>query len=131
MSDSRMPGRHLAECYFMKPQRFEYRAPDPLDEAVALLAVDQAAKPIAGGQSLVAVLASGSDLRRLPGLGDIVLEVDGVRLGAKVRWHDIEDDPRLSAAYLLLRMSPITRSLIAARSAAAWPMLMPPQSCPA
>src|SRR5689334_18745903 len=85
MSDSRMPGSHFAECYFMKPQRFEYRAPDPLDGAVALLAVDQAAKPIARGQSLVAVLASGSDLRRLPWLGDIVLDVDGVRLGAKVR----------------------------------------------
>jgi carbon-monoxide dehydrogenase medium subunit len=111
----------------MKPPPFEYRALDTLDEAVALLAADPAARPIAGGQSLIPVLAFRLatpsllvDLRRLPGLGDIVVDVDGVRLGAKVRWRDIEDDPRLSAAHPLLRMSPITRSVIAARSAAAW-----------
>jgi carbon-monoxide dehydrogenase medium subunit len=94
----------------MKPPRFEYRAPDTLDEAVALLAADPAAKPIAGGQSLIPVLAFRLatpsllvDLRRLPGLGNIIVEVDGVRLGAKVRWRDIEDDPRLSLAHPLLR----------------------------
>jgi carbon-monoxide dehydrogenase medium subunit len=75
-----------------------------------LLAADPAAKPIAGGQSLIPVLAFRLatpsllvDLRRLPGLGDIVVDVDGVRLGAKVRWRDIEDDPRLSPAHPLLR----------------------------
>jgi carbon-monoxide dehydrogenase medium subunit len=94
----------------MKPPSFEYRAPETLEEAVALLAADPAARPIAGGQSLIPVLAFRLatpcmlvDLRRLPGLGDIVVDVDGVRLGAKVRWRDIEDDPRLAVAHPLLR----------------------------
>ena len=41
----------------MKPSRFEYRAPETLDEAVALLAENPGAKPIAGGQSLMPILA--------------------------------------------------------------------------
>jgi carbon-monoxide dehydrogenase medium subunit len=93
----------------MKPPRFDYRAPDTLDEAVALLAADPGAKPIAGGQSLMPILAFRLatpsllvDLRRLPGLDDIVVDVDGVRLGAKVRWRDIERDPRLPGAHPLL-----------------------------
>src|SRR5580700_3034736 len=94
----------------MKPAAFDYRAPATLDEAVALLAADPGAKPIAGGQSLMPVLnfrlAAPSllvDLRRLPGLADIAIAPDGVRLGAKVRWRDIEDDARLRTAHPLLR----------------------------
>jgi aerobic carbon-monoxide dehydrogenase medium subunit len=105
-----MPAWHVAERYFMKPPPFEYRAPDTLEEAVALFTADPAAKPIAGGQSMIPMLAFRLatpsllvDLRRLPGLGDIVVDVDGVRLGAKVRWRDIEDDPRLPVAHPLLR----------------------------
>jgi len=93
----------------MKPPRFDYRAPDTLDEVVALLAADPGAKLIAGGQSLIPVLAFRLaapsllvDLRRLPGLGDITVGADGTRLGAKVRWRDIEDDPRLPSAQPLL-----------------------------
>ena len=66
----------------MKPPPFEYRAPETLDEAVALLAADPAAKPIAGGQSLIPVLAFRLatpklllDFRRLLGLGDMVVDV--------------------------------------------------------
>lgn len=94
----------------MKPACFEYRAPETLDEAVALLAADPNAKLIAGGQSLMPLLAfrlaSPSvlvDLRRLSGLGEIAVDAGGVRLGAKVRWRDIEDDPRLASAQPLLR----------------------------
>ena len=43
------------------------------------------------------------DLRRVPGLGNIAVGEDGVRLGALVRWRDIEDDRRLAAAHPLLR----------------------------
>jgi carbon-monoxide dehydrogenase medium subunit len=101
---------HLPECNFMKPSRFEYRAPDTLDEAVALLAADPNAKVLAGGQSLMPVLAFRLaapsllvDLRRLPGLGDIVVGADGIiRLGANVRWRDLERDPRLPSAQPLL-----------------------------
>ena len=42
------------------------------------------------------------DLRRLPGLGNIAVGDDGFRLGALVRWRDIEDDERLAAAHPLL-----------------------------
>ena len=94
----------------MKPARFEYRAPETLDEAVALLAAEPDAKPIAGGQSLMPVLnfrlAAPSllvDLRRISGLGDIAIGADGVRLGARVRWRDIEADARLADGHPLLR----------------------------
>jgi carbon-monoxide dehydrogenase medium subunit len=42
------------------------------------------------------------DLRKLPDLDRIVIAADGVRLGAKVRWRDIERDARLGAAHPLL-----------------------------
>src|SRR5438128_5624583 len=94
----------------MKPAAFDYRAPATLDEAVALLAADPGAKLIAGGQSLMPVLNFRLeaptllvDLRRLPGLGDIDIGAEGVRLGAKVRWRDIEEDARLQTAHPLLR----------------------------
>src|SRR5438132_2630957 len=93
----------------MKPPAFDYRAPLTLDEAVALLASDPGAKLIAGGQSLMPILnfrlAAPSllvDLRHLPGLDRIDITPDGVRLGAKVRWRDIEDDRRLASAHPLL-----------------------------
>jgi len=41
----------------MKPSRFEYRSPETPDEAIALLAADPNAKVLAGGQSLMPVLA--------------------------------------------------------------------------
>jgi carbon-monoxide dehydrogenase medium subunit len=94
----------------MKPAAFEYFAPQTLDEAAALLTAHPGAKLIAGGQSLMPVLAFRLavpsllvDLRRLPGLGEIVIDVDGLRLGAKVRWRDIERNPQLASAHPLLR----------------------------
>jgi carbon-monoxide dehydrogenase medium subunit len=95
----------------MKPAPFDYACPATVAEAVALLAShDGEAKAIAGGQSLMPLLAFRLaapkllvDLRKLPGLDRIVVAADGVRLGARVRWRDIEDDPRLAAAHPLLR----------------------------
>ncbi|HJU17152.1 MAG TPA: xanthine dehydrogenase family protein subunit M [Stellaceae bacterium] len=94
----------------MKPARFEYCAPATLEEAVALLAADPEAKPIAGGQSLMPLLAFRLaapsllvDLRRLSGLDGIAVGADGVRLGARVRWRDIEADARLAAAHPLVQ----------------------------
>ncbi|MGC1886655.1 MAG: FAD binding domain-containing protein, partial [Stellaceae bacterium] len=96
--------------HFMKPSRFDYRAPETLDEAVALLAADPGAKPIAGGQSLMPILAFRLatpsllvDLRRVAGLHDIVIDDDGVRLGAKVRRRDIEQDRRPQSTHPPLR----------------------------
>jgi aerobic carbon-monoxide dehydrogenase medium subunit len=94
----------------VKPAAFDYASPATIAEAVALLAGHAAeAKAIAGGQSLMPLLAFRLaapkllvDLRKLPGLDDIAIEADGVRLGAKVRWRDIEDDRRLADAHPLL-----------------------------
>jgi carbon-monoxide dehydrogenase medium subunit len=95
----------------MKLPAFEYACPATLNEAVALLASHKGeAKPIAGGQSLMPMMAFRVaqptmlvDLRKLPGLNKIAIGADGVRLGAMVRWRDIEDDKRLATAHPLLQ----------------------------
>jgi carbon-monoxide dehydrogenase medium subunit len=94
----------------MKLPPFEYACPTTVSEAVALLAAhDGEAKPLAGGQSLVPMLAfrvaSPSllvDLRKLSELRQIKIAADGVKLGAMVRWREILDDARLRTAHPLL-----------------------------
>jgi carbon-monoxide dehydrogenase medium subunit len=94
----------------MKLPAFEYACPTTLAEAVTLLASrDGDAKALAGGQSLVPMMAfrvaSPSllvDLRKLD-LRRIDIADDGVRLGAMVRWRDILDDARLDTAHPLLK----------------------------
>src|ERR1700676_4574054 len=94
----------------MKLPPFEYACPTTLNEAVALLAShDGEAKPLAGGQSLVPMLAfrvaSPSllvDLRKLAELRRITIAPDGITLGAMVRWREILDDARLRTAHPLL-----------------------------
>jgi carbon-monoxide dehydrogenase medium subunit len=94
----------------MKLPPFEYACPTTINEAVALLAShDGEAKPLAGGQSLVPMLAfrvaSPSllvDLRKLVELRQVKIAADGVTLGAMVRWRDILDDARLRESHPLL-----------------------------
>jgi len=94
----------------MKLPPFEYACPTSIPEAVALLASHEGeAKPLAGGQSLVPMLAfrvaSPSllvDLRKLAELRQIRITQDGVALGAMVRWRDILEDARLKTAHPLL-----------------------------
>lgn len=94
----------------MKLPPFEYACPTKLSEAVALLAAHNGdAKPIAGGQSLVPMLAFRLaapsllvDLRKLPDLRKVDVSAGGVALGAMVRWRDILDDTRLRSAHPLL-----------------------------
>jgi carbon-monoxide dehydrogenase medium subunit len=95
----------------MKLPAFEYACPTTINEAVALLAShDGEAKALAGGQSLVPMMAFRVaqpsllvDLRKLPGLKEIKVGADGIRLGALVRWRDILDDQRLATAHPLLQ----------------------------
>jgi carbon-monoxide dehydrogenase medium subunit len=95
----------------MKLPPFEYACPASLKEAVALLANHSGeAKPLAGGQSLMPMMAFRIaqpsllvDLRKLPALKEIKIGPDGVRLGALVRWRDILDDKRLATAHPLLQ----------------------------
>jgi carbon-monoxide dehydrogenase medium subunit len=94
----------------MKLPPFEYACPTTISEAVALLAAhDGEAKPLAGGQSLVPMLAFRVaspalivDLRKLSELRQIRIADDGVTLGAMARWRDILDDARLATAHPLL-----------------------------
>lgn len=94
----------------MKLPPFEYACPTSLAEAVALLAShDGEAKPLAGGQSLVPMMAfrvaSPSlvvDLRKLSELRQIKISDAGVTLGATVRWREILDSVPLRTAHPLL-----------------------------
>jgi len=94
----------------MKLPPFEYACPTTLPEAVQLLAARDDAKALAGGQSLVPMLAFRLlqptllvDLRKVADLRGISVTDNGVRLGAMTRWRDIEDDARLAAAHPLLK----------------------------
>jgi carbon-monoxide dehydrogenase medium subunit len=94
----------------MKLPSFDYACPATIAEAVALLAAHRGeAKPIAGGQSLVPMLAFRLaaptllvDLRKLSELRQITITDAVVTLGAMVRWRDILQDPRLRQAHPLL-----------------------------
>ena len=94
----------------MKLPSFDYACPATIAEAIALLAAHGGeAKPIAGGQSLVPMLAFRLtaptllvDLRKLSELRQIKITDAGVTLGAMVRWRDILNEPRLRQAHPLL-----------------------------
>ncbi|HET8921064.1 MAG TPA: xanthine dehydrogenase family protein subunit M [Xanthobacteraceae bacterium] len=94
----------------MKLPSFDYACPATIAEAIALLAAHGGeAKPIAGGQSLVPMLAFRLtvptllvDLRKLSELRQIKISDAGVTLGAMVRWRDILNEPRLRQAHPLL-----------------------------
>lgn len=94
----------------MKLPSFDYACPTTITEAIALLATHGGeAKPIAGGQSLVPMLAFRLtapmllvDLRKLSELRHIKIADAGVTLGAMVRWRDILNEPALRQAQPLL-----------------------------
>lgn len=94
----------------MKPAPFEYAAPESLEQAVALLGEHgDDAKVIAGGQSLVPLLAFRLaapqvlvDLNRLDGLSHLRLEGDTLVAGAMARHRDVEMLPGLAERCPLL-----------------------------
>jgi carbon-monoxide dehydrogenase medium subunit len=94
----------------MKLPAFDYACPTTLPEAVQLLASREDAKALAGGQSLMPMLAFRLvhpallvDLRKVADLRGITVTENGVTLGAMVRWREIEDDARLATAHPLLK----------------------------
>lgn len=93
----------------MKAAPFAYVRPDTLDEAVAALGeADGDGKVLAGGQSLVPVLAMrlgrpGTlvDINAVAGLDELSRTRDGLRVGATVRQRRVERDASASAVPLL------------------------------
>lgn len=77
----------------MKPAPFDYAAPETVEEALALLQEHgEDARPLAGGQSLVPMLAlrlaqptALIDLNRIPELTGIAIEENVLRIGAMTR----------------------------------------------
>jgi len=93
----------------VKPVPFAYHRPATLDEALALLAADEDAKPLAGGQSLVPMLnfrlarpSALVDLCAIEELTGIRLEGDVLVVGAMTRQWDLEHWPD---AFPLLRQA--------------------------
>jgi carbon-monoxide dehydrogenase medium subunit len=94
----------------MKLSDFEYIAPSTPQELVQILASRPGdAKVISGGQSLLPTMAFRLaqpsllvDTRNLKGLNAIVIDAEGVHLGARTRWRDIEDESALATGHPLL-----------------------------
>lgn len=87
----------------MKPAPFRYHRPSTLDEAVRCMAELDDARPLAGGQSLMAMMnfryvtpQHVVDLNRIPELAGIETTADGaIRIGAMTRQRDVKDSPLL------------------------------------
>jgi CO/xanthine dehydrogenase FAD-binding subunit len=98
----------------MKPAPFDYVRPASLAETCALLAADEDARVIAGGQTLVPMLAMRLarparliDILRLPELAGIREEAGAVVVGATTRQAQAERDPIIRASVpMLARMLP-------------------------
>src|SRR5450631_3063266 len=93
----------------MKPAPFDYVRPDTLAEACALLAGDEDARLIAGGQTLVPMLAMRLarparliDILRLPELAGIRREAGFVVVGATTRQAQAERDSTIRASVPML-----------------------------
>jgi CO/xanthine dehydrogenase FAD-binding subunit len=100
----------------VKPPRFEYHAPETVEEACALLGSLEDAKVLAGGQSLIPLLnfrlarpAHLVDINRLGGLDAIFERDGGVAVQALARQAAVEDSevvarvcPLLTAAVRLV-----------------------------
>ena len=93
----------------MKPAPFEYIRPNSLAEACELLANDEDARAIAGGQTLVPMLAMRLarpaklvDIMRLPELAGIRPEAGALVVGATTRQAVAELDPLIRAQVPML-----------------------------
>ena len=93
----------------MKAAPFDYVRPDSLGEACRLLAGDEDARLIAGGQTLVPMLAMRLarpakliDILRLPELAGIREEAGAVIVGATTRQAQAERDPVVRASVPML-----------------------------
>jgi carbon-monoxide dehydrogenase medium subunit len=93
----------------MKPAPFEYARPADLDQACAMLAAGDEARVIAGGQSLVPLMAMRLarpkrliDIARISDLAFVRREYDGIAIGATTRQCVLERDASIGAVLPLL-----------------------------
>ncbi len=93
----------------MKPALFDYTAPETIAEAVAALAADESARPLAGGQSLIPIMnfrlaqpGTLIDLGRVAGLDGITVTESEVRIGAMTRQRTLESHAGANAANPLI-----------------------------
>jgi carbon-monoxide dehydrogenase medium subunit len=93
----------------MKAAPFEYSRPGDIGEACALLAADDGARVIAGGQTLVPMMAMRLsrptrliDIGRIPGLSFVRDEGECVAVGATTRQCTVESDPLVARRVPLL-----------------------------
>lgn len=99
----------------MKPARFDYLAPDSVDEAVSLLAARAPdARPLAGGQSLVPMMnfrlarpAALVDLNRIRELAYVEDRGDCLAIGSMTRERTIENSALVREAAPLLHEATI------------------------
>jgi xanthine dehydrogenase iron-sulfur cluster and FAD-binding subunit A len=93
----------------MKAAAFAYSRPASIEEACALLAADEGARVIAGGQTLVPLMAMRLarptrlvDIVRIPGLAYVRQEGDAIAIGAATTQRAAESDPLVRARLPLL-----------------------------
>src|SRR5258708_13903687 len=93
----------------MKPAPFEYARPSDVDEACAMLAADDGARLVAGGQTLVPLMAMRLarptrliDIARIPGLTFVRQQGASVVVGAATKQHVVENDPVIRTKVPLL-----------------------------
>ncbi len=93
----------------MKPALFDYLAPETVADAVAALAAEPTARPLAGGQSLIPTMnfrlsTPGRlvDLRKVTGLRGISVADGAIRIGAMTRHRELETHAGANAANPLI-----------------------------
>jgi CO/xanthine dehydrogenase FAD-binding subunit len=93
----------------MKPAPFEYVRPETLAEACSILSLDENARVIAGGQTLVPMMAMRLarpntlvDISRIEELNGIIVEKDYVTIGAATRQVVVEYSSKINDTLPLL-----------------------------
>jgi carbon-monoxide dehydrogenase medium subunit len=93
----------------VKPAPFGYADPTTVEDALDVLAADEGAKVLAGGQSLLPLLSMRLaapttlvDINRVPGLDRIEATPGGVRVGALVRHVQLLRSAEAAAVHPLL-----------------------------
>ena len=93
----------------MKPPRFRYLRADSVDGALQALADNPDSRILAGGQSLIPLMnlrmvkpACLVDINRIPNLGGIREDGDGIAIGALARHNDVKHSPLVQARCPLL-----------------------------